>query len=121
MDDRKLELEKKQSQVRHLDLAWVSSVQAFRGRTKDNVIATMEARHPNLTTQKLFYIEISRTRDHAELVTDDRARLREQLGAAAGQRVSALEGIGPETGKSRGRVWNKMPRLQVPPYRTTES
>jgi hypothetical protein len=69
-------------------------VHAFQGRTVDNVIAAMEARHPHLTTQKSFYVEISRARDRAELVTDDAADLRAQLQAVTGERIAALEGIG---------------------------
>ena len=64
------------------------------GRTVDNVIAAMEARHKHLTTQKSFYVEISRARDRAELVTDDAAELRAQLQAVTGERIAALEGIG---------------------------
>ena len=67
---------------------------AFQGRTVDNVIVTMEARHPHLTTQKSFYVEISRARDRAELVTNDAAELRAQLQAVTGERIAALEGIG---------------------------
>ncbi len=67
---------------------------AFQGRTVDRVIAVMEAKHPRLTTQKSFYVEISRARHSAELVTDDAKALRETLEAATGERVSALEGIG---------------------------
>ena len=33
-----------------------------------NVIAAMEAKHPNLTRQKSFYVEISRARYRAEQV-----------------------------------------------------
>ena len=91
---RRLELGRGDPQLRHLDHAWASTVHAFQGRTVDNVIAAMEANHPHLTTQKSFYVEISRARDLAELVTDDAARLREQLEAVTGERVSALEGIG---------------------------
>ena len=81
-------------QLRHLDHAWASTVHAFQGRTVDRVIAAMEARHPHLTTQKSFYVEISRARDRAELVTDDAAELRERLQEATGERIAALEGIG---------------------------
>ena len=91
---RRLELGRADPQLRHLDHAWASTVHAFQGRTVDNVIAAMEANHPHLTTQKSFYVEISRARDRAELVTDDAARLRQQLEAVTGERVSALEGIG---------------------------
>ena len=54
----------------------------------------MQANHPHLTTQKSFYVEISRARYRAELVTDDAKALRERLETATGERVSALEGIG---------------------------
>ena len=93
-DGRKLELGSADPQLRHLDHAWASTVHAFQGRTVDNVIAAMEARHPHLTTQKSFYVEISRARDRAELVTDDAAELRAQLQAVTGERIAALEGIG---------------------------
>ena len=93
-DGKKLELGRGDPQLRHLDHAWASTVHAFQGRTVDNVIAAMEATHPHLTTQKSFYVEISRARDRAELVTDDAKALREQLEAVTGERISALEGIG---------------------------
>ena len=93
-DGRRLQLGAGDPQLRHLDHAWASTAHAFQGRTVDNVIAAMEARHPHLTTQKSFYVEISRARDRAELVTDDAASLREQLQAVTGERIAALEGIG---------------------------
>ena len=93
-DGKTLELGRNDPQLRHLDHAWASTVHAFQGRTVDNVIAAMEARHPQLTTQKSFYVEISRARDRAELVTDDAAELRARLQEATGERIAALEGIG---------------------------
>ena len=93
-DGKTLDLGRGDPQIRHLDHAWASTVHAFQGRTVDNVIAAMEARHPHLTTQKSFYVEISRARDRAELVTDDAAELRAQLQAVTGERIAALEGIG---------------------------
>ena len=89
-------------QLRHLDHAWASAAHAFQGRTVDNVIAAMEANHPHLTTQKSCYVEISRARDRAELVTDDAKALREQFEAVIGERISALEGI-DEGGAERER------------------
>ena len=93
-DGRRLDLRPGDPQLRHLDHAWASTVHAFQGRTVDNVIAAIEARHPHLTTQKSFYVEISRARERAELVTDDAAELRAQLQAVTGERIAALEGIG---------------------------
>ena len=93
-DGRTLDLDKSAPALRHLDHAWASTVHAFQGRTVDNVIAAMEASHPHLTTQKSFYVEISRARERAELVTDDAEKLKEHLEQATGERISALEGIG---------------------------
>ena len=99
---RTLDLSPGDPQLRHLDRAWASTVHAFQGRTVDTVIAAMEASHPHLTTQKSFYVEISRARDRAELVTDDRAALKEQLEAATGERIAALEAVEPDKAKGRG-------------------
>ena len=52
---------------------------------------------------------LNRARERAELVTDDRAGLKEQLEALSGVRIAALEAVGeekakaPEGGKSVGR------------------
>ena len=99
-DGRRLTLTPGDPQLRHIDRAWCSTVHAFQGRTVDNVIAAMEANHPALTTQKSLYVEISRARDRAELVTDDAQALRERLEGVTGERLSTLEGIGEHA--SRG-------------------
>ena len=103
-DGRMLDLNQGDAQLRHVDRAWASTVHAFQGRTVDTVIAAMEANHPNLTTQKTLYVEISRARDRAELVTDDKAALREQLEATTGERIAALEAVEPDKAKGRETV-----------------
>ena len=100
-DGRVLDMRQDDPQLRHVDRAWASTVHAFQGRTVDTVIAAMEANHPHLTTQKTLYVEISRARDRAELVTDDRDALRERLEAVTGERIAALEAIEPEREKVR--------------------
>ena len=100
-DGRTLDLAPGDPQLRHVDRAWASTVHAFQGRTVDTVIAAMEANHPHLTTQKSFYVEISRARDRAELVTDDKAALKEQLESATGERIAALEAVEPDRAKGR--------------------
>ena len=100
-DGRSLNMREGDPQLRHIDRAWASTVHAFQGRTVDTVIAAMEADHPHLTTQKTLYVEISRPRDRAELVTDDRDALRERLETVTGERISALEAVEPEWRKPR--------------------
>ena len=115
-EGRKLVLARGDSQLRHIDRAWASTVHAFQGRTVDNVIAAMEANHPQLTTAKAFYVEISRARDRGELVTDDAKALRERLETVTGERISALEGIGetvqPVHGRERGKDGKASPGLE---------
>ena len=94
-DGRMLELGDRDPQLRHLDHAWAATVHGFQGRTVDHVIAVAEARHPHLTTLKSFYVEISRARHNAELVTDDAKALRETLEAVTGERIAALEAVEP--------------------------
>ena len=106
-DGRKLELGKHDPQLRHLDHAWAATVHGFQGRTVDNVIAVMEANHPHLTTRKSFYVEISRARYRAELVTDDAKALREQLEAVTGERIAALEAVEPAVDKSAAKEEDK--------------
>ena len=136
-DGKTLELGSNDPQLRHLDHAWASTVHAFQGRTVDNVIAAMESRHKHLTTAKAFYVEISRARDRAELVTDDAAELKAQLEAVTGERIAALEAIGgmPRDGAEKdagtghgeergrdiepGRTGERQPRAAPPRERET--
>ena len=92
-DGTALRLSANDPQLRHMDRAWASTAHAFQGRTIDNVIAAMEANHPHLTTQRTFYVAISRARDHAELVTDDASRLSQHLEKATGEHVTALDAV----------------------------
>ena len=69
--------------------------------TVDNVIAAMEANRPNLTRQKSFFVDTSRVRDRAELVTDDEAALSEQIEAATGERIAALDAVASQRAKGR--------------------
>ena len=119
-DGRRLEIDGNDPQLRHLDHAWATTVHAFQGRTVDNVIAAMEASHPHLTTAKSFYVEISRARDRAELVTDDAVALRERLERVTGERISALEGIGESVRPGR-EVDGKAPLDRERPDRETDA
>ena len=99
-DGRMLDMNAGDPQLRHIDRAWASTVHAFQGRTVDTVIAAIEADHPNLTNRKMLYVEISRARDRAELVTDDKAGLKEQLEALSGERIAALEALGEDRARA---------------------
>ncbi|MDE2915556.1 MAG: hypothetical protein OXL68_21890 [Paracoccaceae bacterium] len=105
-DGRMLEMNAGDPEFRHIDHAWISTVHAFQGCMVENVIAAIEANHPNLTNQKVPYVEIGRTRDRAELVTNDKAALGEDRARAsetrAGRDVGASRN-GPQPGTGRGK------------------
>ena len=84
-------LGKDDPQLRHVDRAFAATVHAFQGRTVDRIVAAMPAGNPRLTDLRAFYVEISRARDTALLVTDDAHRLADQLERATGQRLAALD------------------------------
>ncbi len=93
-DGRALSLKRGDNQLRHLDHAYSSTVHAAQGMTIDNVIAVLDS--GAMTDQSLFYVEISRARDSAVLLTDNREDLVARLEAASGERMTAHEAIGVE-------------------------
>lgn len=61
------------------------------------MIAILDSTHAELTNQKTFYVEVSRARDRAIILTDDREQLAQTLVENTGEARSALQGIGEET------------------------
>ena len=97
-DGRKLSLRHGDPQLRHLDHAWSSTVHGAQGSTADGVIAVLDSGHGSLTDQSTFYVEISRARDSAVVLTDNCEQLVEVLEAHTGERATALEAVGEEIG-----------------------
>ena len=60
-------------------------------RHLDRIVAAMPSGYTHLTTQKAFYVAISRARDTAELVTDDAKRLADRLERVTDDRVAVLD------------------------------
>ena len=112
-DGRTLALRHDDPQLRHLDHAWSSTVHGAQGSTADGVIAVLDSGHGSLTDQSTFYVEISRARDSAVVLTDNREQLVEVLEAHTGERATALEAVGEEIGPEalrrilleKGPVW----------------
>ena len=97
-DGRKLSLRHGDPQLRHIDHAWSSTVHGAQGSTADGVIAVLDSGHGALTDQSTFYVEISRARDSAVVLTDNCEQLVEVLEAHTGERATALEAVGEEIG-----------------------
>ena len=97
-DGRTFSLSHDDPQLRHLDHAWSSTVHGVQGSAADGVIAVLDSGHGSLTDQSVFYVEISRARESAVVLTDNCEQLVEVLEAHTGERATALEAVGEEIG-----------------------
>ena len=81
-------------QLRHLAYAYASTVHGAQGQTHERVIAVLDSGFGRLSNQQTFYVQLSRARDNAVVLTDNRAQLVETLEANTGERITALDAIG---------------------------
>ena len=92
-DGRGLSLRVDDPQLRHIDHAWSSTVHGAQGSTAEGVIAVLDSSHGALTDQSTFYVEISRARDRAVVLTDNAEQLVKVLADNTGERPTAIEAI----------------------------
>ncbi len=92
-DGRGLSLRLDDPQLRHIDHAWSSTVHGAQGSTADGVIAVLDSSHGALADQSTFYVEISRARDRAVVLTDNAEELVKVLADNTGERPTAIEAI----------------------------
>ena len=90
-NEKLIKLSKNHPSIKHLDYAYASTIHAAQGKTTDHVISVLESKHQHLTTQKSFYVAISRTRYDATIITDNAAKLTCHLQEHTGIQMSALE------------------------------
>ena len=95
-EGRTLSLRREDPQLRHVDHAWSSTLHAAQGRTHDNAIVVLESGHGLLMDRAGFYVGISRARDRAVVLTNNREDLVEALEDRAGMAATALEAVGEE-------------------------
>ena len=76
--------------ARGIEHDYAATTHAVQGETVDRVLVAMSSAE-RLVTQKSFYVEISRARHEAILLTDDPDRLAQTIATETGERVSALE------------------------------
>jgi len=89
-DGRTLSLPSSSIAVRGLEHDYAATAHAVQGETVDRVIVAMNATE-RLATQKSFYVEISRARDEAILLTDNPDRLSKTIEQETGVRHGALD------------------------------
>lgn len=78
-----------------MELAYAATAHDFQGSTVDHVLLGMHSQE-RLTSQKAFYVGLSRMRFETELVTDDREKLAARIASETGDRVNALEALKEE-------------------------
>jgi len=78
---------------RHIAHAYVDTAFAAQGRTADHVIIHADSKATNLVDQKSFYVGISRAKESATIVTDDRAKLTSAINERAGVVQTALSRV----------------------------
>lgn len=78
-----------------MQLAYATTAHDFQGSTVDRVLLGMSSEE-HLTTQKSFYVSLSRMRDGTHLVTNDLSKLSAQIRSETGERVNALEALAEE-------------------------
>ena len=71
---------------------------AAQGQTHDRVIAVLDTGAGPLVNQQTLYVQMSRAREEAVVLTDNREQLIETLEANTGERLTALEAIGETVG-----------------------
>ncbi len=93
-DGRGLRLKRDDPQLRHIDHAYSATVHGAQGTTADRVIAVLDSGLGALADQATFYVEVTRARDEAVILTDNRGQLAETLEERTGMRMTALEAVG---------------------------
>ena len=75
---------------RHIRHSYVETTFAAQGRTADRVLIHADSKATNLIDQRAFYVAVSRAREAATVVTNDRGKLVSAIKERAGNREVAM-------------------------------
>ena len=96
-----------QTDLKHIDYAYSSTAYSAQGKTANNVIAVLESYRKNLTNQQTFYVEISRAKNQAFLITDNKERLQQTLEKQTGEKISIVDSSHKDINKEQSNTINK--------------
>ncbi len=88
---RIINLAKNSNEIKHIDHSYAVTAHKAQGLTCDNVIAVVESHRKQLTTQKNFYVSISRAKHNATIITDHKQNTIKLLEKNAGIDMSAKD------------------------------
>ncbi|MBY6059275.1 MobF family relaxase [Leisingera daeponensis] len=101
--------------ARGLEHDYAATAHAVQGESVDRVIVAMRSTE-RLATQKSFYVEISRARDEAMLLTEDPDRLSKTIENETGNRQTALDAwLDGRLAGARARQPEEEQAREVPP------
>jgi conjugative relaxase-like TrwC/TraI family protein len=86
-----IRISKKSPEAKLLDHAYAVTAHKAQGLSRKYVIAACESYRDELTTQKNFYVEISRAEQELIIVTDSKEKIIEKLKENTGIEISARE------------------------------
>ncbi|NNV32375.1 conjugative relaxase [Roseobacter sp. HKCCD8767] len=86
--------------ARGMQLAYASTAHDFQGSTVDRVLLGMSSTE-QLTTQKSFYVALSRMRDTIHLVTDRVDKLASKIADETGERMNSLEALAAQRDEAK--------------------
>ncbi|MDR1926184.1 MAG: hypothetical protein LBQ13_00640, partial [Endomicrobium sp.] len=83
--------DKDKSTLKHIDYNYVTTSYSAQGKTSKNVILTLESYRTNLTTQKDFYVGISRVKNNLTIITDNKDKSLQALIGNTGVKIGASD------------------------------
>lgn len=91
--DLRLDLNKNTEKelIKHIDYDYTTTTYSSQGKTSHNVIYTLESYRPILTTQKDFYVGLSRAKDNITIITDNIDKSINTLIGNTGEKIGAKE------------------------------
>ena len=105
INNKEIEISKDNPILNHIDYGYGYTVHRAQGKTVDNVIAVLESYRISLTTQKSFYVEISRARHNATLIVDNKEEIITKLEKTTGEKISIVDLLNSK--KSRLKINNE--------------
>jgi type II secretory pathway component PulJ len=78
----------------HLDQGYAVTSHSSQGQTVDQVLVAAPVRSMDLVSAIMFYVGVSRARNHVQVFTDSRAALLEAVEENLGVRTAAVEAMG---------------------------
>lgn len=106
-EGRKINLNCNSNISKHLDHSYAITTHKAQGLTCNNIIAIVDSTRKNLTNQKNFYVEISRAKERAIIITDNKANAINQLKNDTGFDISAKEHQNIKTHQQKNQKINE--------------